>query len=202
MSYKRSRKKIIKERDQWQYNLRKETIKTFQSSDEYNLFYYDESGVSIHSNIPYFWSKTDEQVCIDTNKRERLNILGFLNTKTKELFYQSISGKVCSDRVIDAFNKFINSSSNIKKKTIIVLDNARIHRSKKFQKIVDLWAKQNFFVLYLPPYSPKLNLIEILWKHLKYIWINPSAFFSFSSLKSYVTHTLNNFGYRFDIDFA
>ncbi|WP_415873359.1 transposase [Burkholderia ubonensis] len=25
-------------------------------------------------------------------------------------------------------------------------------------------------LFYLPPYSPELNLIEIVWRHLKYRW--------------------------------
>jgi transposase len=27
---------------------------------------------------------------------------------------------------------------------------------------------------YLPPYSPELNLIEILWRHIKYRWLGGS----------------------------
>ena len=31
-------------------------------------------------------------------------------------------------------------------------------------------VKHRFVPLYLPPYNPELNLIEILWKHAKYPW--------------------------------
>jgi transposase len=31
-------------------------------------------------------------------------------------------------------------------------------------------------MFYLPPYSQKLNLIEILWKILEYFWLNPQDY--------------------------
>jgi transposase len=32
------------------------------------------------------------------------------------------------------------------------------------------WAKRGLYLYYLPPYSPELNRIEILWKHAKHFW--------------------------------
>ncbi len=31
-------------------------------------------------------------------------------------------------------------------------------------------VRDRFVLLFLPPYSPELNLIEILWKQAKYHW--------------------------------
>lgn len=55
-----------------------------------------------------------------------------------------------------------------KRRTIMVLDNARFHHVKKLK-----WG--NIEPLFLPPYSPELNPIENLWlvmkKHLSNGWV-------------------------------
>lgn len=49
-------------------------------------------------------------------------------------------------------------------RSIIVLDNARIHHSKE---VVDLIESYGCCVEYLPPYSPDLNPIEQAWSVIK-----------------------------------
>ena len=67
------------------------------------------------------------------------------------------------------FEKFL---INLKKKseglkTLVVLDNLRIHYSKKLQYLFD----GDFQKMFLPPYSSQLNPIEILWGLLKRKWV-------------------------------
>jgi transposase len=52
----------------------------------------------------------------------------------------------------------------IKKKSIIVLDNATFHRKKVLR---DLAKKRKCHVLFLPPYSPDFNPIEKKWSNTK-----------------------------------
>jgi transposase len=54
----------------------------------------------------------------------------------------------------------------------------------------------------LPAYSPKLNLIEILWKFIKYEWVEVSAYESKKSLRNYLTKVLEGFGTEYVINFA
>ena len=49
---------------------------------------------------------------------------------------------------------------------VMVLDNARIHHAKLLQPFLEK-HKDHFEFLFLPPYSPDLNLIEGLWKWMK-----------------------------------
>ncbi|MBN6188280.1 transposase [Aneurinibacillus sp. BA2021] len=49
---------------------------------------------------------------------------------------------------------------------MMVLDNARIHRAKLIQPLLEENRNRLFFI-FLPPYSPNLNPIERLWKWLK-----------------------------------
>ena len=48
----------------------------------------------------------------------------------------------------------------------LVVDNYIIHRSKKTQAILDKYADR-IEIVPLPTYSPKLNVIEMLWKYLR-----------------------------------
>ncbi|MBE8597648.1 transposase [Xenorhabdus sp. BG5] len=51
-----------------------------------------------------------------------------------------------------------------------MLDNARIHHGLE-KEIERRWLQEhNLFLLYLPAYSPELNLIEIVWRQAKYHW--------------------------------
>jgi len=63
-------------------------------------------------------------------------------------------------------------SFTIKKSTIVILDNAKIHKSNKKMERQKIWASRNLFLFFLPPYSPHLNIIERLWKELKARWID------------------------------
>lgn len=49
---------------------------------------------------------------------------------------------------------------------VLVIDNAPAHRAKAMQAFLSLF-EQRVIVIWLPPYSPDMNLIERFWKHLK-----------------------------------
>jgi len=47
---------------------------------------------------------------------------------------------------------------------VLILDNASFHKSKKSKELVE---KAGCKMLFLPPYSPDLNLIEKYWANMK-----------------------------------
>ena len=60
-------------------------------------------------------------------------------------------------------------------------------------------------VLYsLPPYAPELNRIEILWKFMKYHWINIPDYASTQTLEDYIHRVLASYGNLegFEINFG
>lgn len=89
----------------------------------------------------------------------------------------------------------------ITKRTILILDNAPIHRSKIFKAKMKLWEKEDMYVYFLPPYSPELNKIEILWRFVKYQWLPFDAFTNFKNLKQRLDEVLKNIGTKCSIKF-
>ncbi len=49
--------------------------------------------------------------------------------------------------------------------TVVVLDNASAH-VKAVRERGAVWQERGLFVFFLPPYSPQLNIAEILWRKL------------------------------------
>ena len=64
-----------------------------------------------------------------------------------------------------------------------------------------LAARLLLIVKYLPSYSPELNLIEILWRFIKYYWLPFSAYTSFQCLCTAVEDILTRFGTDYKITF-
>lgn len=96
----------------------------------------------------------------------------------------------------DAFSLLIT------KPTWVILDNAAQHTSKTFKIQSKTWEKAGLFLKYLPPYSPELNLIEILWRFIKYRWLPFSAYLNVAHLKYELETILKQLGIKYQIDFA
>lgn len=67
------------------------------------------------------------------------------------------------------------------RKVVLVVDNYIIHRSKRTQRLLDQFADR-LVVYHLPTYAPKLNVIELLWKHLRRRVTHNHLFASVSAL--------------------
>ena len=83
------------------------------------------------------------------------------------------------------------------------MDNAPIHKSKMFMKNIEKWRTENdLFLFFLPTYSPELNLIEILWRKIKYEWLEFKAYLAFDKLNINLKEILDNVGNKFNINFV
>jgi len=90
----------------------------------------------------------------------------------------------------------------ITKKTVVVVDNASIHRSEECEDRISSWKKRGLIIKYLPPYSPELNLIEILWRRIKYTGLPFAAYACLNALIEALEDILSQVGSEYQITFA
>jgi len=78
--------------------------------------------------------------------------------------------------------------ANSERKLVLVVDNASYHRTKKILDLLENHA-DHVFVVWLPRYSPELNLIEGLWGYLKRSALNNYFFGTIESLEAAIHET-------------
>lgn len=201
LRWKRMRRSLKNKQNPEDFKAGKEKIAKLQEKEdrgEIDLHYFDESGVSTIPDVPYGWQLAGETVELPSHRSKRVNILGFCN-RQNDFYYETVEGWVNSEHVISCFDNFAN---RVTKPTVVIVDNASMHRSKKFRDAQLEWEKKKLFIHYLPTYSPELNLIEILWRFLKYHWLPLSAYESYKKLKENLLSVLDNIGIKYTISFA
>lgn len=162
-----------------------------------DLFYGDETSISPLAYVPYGWQKKQENCFIPTSHGKQINCFGILS-KTNQFFSKTTLENIDARFIIDFMDDF---SLKIKKPTVIVLDNARIHIAQKVKDCFQHWQNRGLYFFFLPPYSPHLNIIERLWKEWKARWLIPDDYLSFDDLQYACFITLNNIGQHLKINF-
>ncbi len=201
LRWKRMRKALKRKRNKTAFLQAKNEIDALhkqEANGELDVYYFDESGFNLTPEIPYAWQPIGETIGIPSGKSERLNVLAFCNKKL-DFFQRTVQGYVDSEIVINFFDEF---SLKIEKETVVIIDNASVHTSKKFKNQLKKWDAKGLHVKYLPTYSPELNLIEIVWRFIKYSWLPLSAYLSFKSLKTNLQNVLDGVGSKYQITFA
>jgi len=157
-----------------------------------NLYYFDESSFSLSPNIPYGWSPKNETIMLEAERSKSLKVLGFLGLDNQLKSYTT-TGTINSDFLIAIFDNFIEQLPK-NSKTIVILDNAPTHTSNLFQNKIEEWKEQGVILYFLPTYSPQLNRIEILWRFMKYHWIEIKDYASIHALEDYINRILSTYG--------
>ena len=116
-----------------------------------------------------------------------------------ELDSYIFTGGTTSEVVIACINSFSQSCAE---STTIVMDQALIHTNKRIENKLLEWETKGIHIFWLPTDSPQLDLIEILWRFMKYEWIELSAYESLGKLASHIEKVLKGFGKEYIINFA
>lgn len=111
--------------------------------------------------LGYIYGKTRRFVKTYSG-RKRYNVLGALNFVTKRVTTVTNDTYITAQEVCELLRKIAAQYDD--KPIHIVLDNARY---QKCAVVKDLAEELGIVLNYIPPYSPNLNLIERLWKHVK-----------------------------------
>lgn len=199
--YKRMRRSLKQKRDEVLFSFFQQEIQQLhqlEAQGELDVYYFDEAGVNLTPVIPYAWQPKHQRYELPSRRSQNLTILGFMNRQCQCHSFL-FEGAANSEVVVACFDAF---AGQITKKTIVILDNASIHTSRIMQEKIKQWQQKNLHLQLLPAYCPELNLIEILWKHLKYYWLDVSAYQSMAVLKINLNEVLDNVGAKYLITFA
>lgn len=164
-----------------------------------DLYFGDETSFSLRPCVPYGWLPKGKQTDIITDRQLVLNVFGLLNTNNQHLKSYMNKQTVDSEYMIRCLDDF---AQQLNRPTVIVLDQASYHRSELFKAQLDRWQQQNLYVFYLPPYSPHLNPIEILWRFIKYQWLKPQHYLNKHTLREAIEYILQNYAGIYHINWT
>lgn len=174
-------------------------LRRLEEAGRCQVLYGDESGFCLLPPVPYLWQKKGQTLCLPAKSHSRrLNVLGFLSRRGGLHTFET-QEKITAPFVIESIEALLPS---IARPTVLVLDNATVHRSKLMQAKRREWKQKGLRLLFLPPYCPHLNLIETLWRQVKYRWLWPEAYRDFPTLCQSVTSILAQVGTKYRLSFA
>ncbi len=149
------------------------------------LFFIDAAHFVLAPFLGYLWSLTRLFIKAPAG-RKRFNVLGALNATTHELITVMNDSYINAQSVCDLLWKV--ARLNLKMPITFVLDNARYQKCAVVQELAQ---SLNIELLYLPPYSPNLNLIERLWKFVKKECLYSKYYSEFTSFKKAIINCLD-----------
>ena len=134
------------------------------------------------------WIKKGTEQYIPTNTgRQRLNLNGAYNPNNQDVIIRE-DPSINAQSTIKLFEQ-IQDKYSTKKWIYAIADNAKYYRSKLVKKFLE---SSNIKLIFLPPYSPNLNLIEKLWKYLRKKVINTTYYSKFEYFKTAILDFFEN----------
>jgi transposase len=126
-----------------------------------HLFFVDAAHCVYGSFLCWLWSFVRLFVRAAAG-RQRFNILGAFNAVTRELVSVTNTTVVNAETMCGLLREI--AAKGLAGPVTLVLDNARYQKCALVQALA---ASLKIELLYLPSYSPNLNLIERLWRLIK-----------------------------------
>jgi len=126
------------------------------------------------------WFPKGQQKKIPTyGKNAGVKLIGILNYESGHVYCEEHE-KYDAEVFLNFLKEIVNQYPE--GKIVMILDNARIHHAKLVKPFLES-MKERLELMFLPPYSPELNLIEGLWGWLKSSVINNVFFASLPKVR-------------------
>lgn len=119
--------------------------------------------------------------------RQRFNVLGAVDAVTKEIFTVTNQTYINAESVCRLLTQIAARYAH--EKITIVLDNARY---QKCELVLQQAARLGIELLFLPAYSPHLNLIERLWRFVRKECLYSKYYPKFDGFKQALTECIEN----------
>lgn len=156
-----------------EYKQKTKKLKKYQKqakNGDLLLYYQDEIDLNLLPGIMRCWTREGVQRKVPTpGQNQKQYGFGAVNYVSGQMVHRIEERKnsigFCA--FIEQFMQTVTKASDYHgQKIVLVVDNFIIHRSRKTQEFLAQYADR-LLLFMLPTYSPWLNLIERLWKHLR-----------------------------------
>jgi hypothetical protein len=107
-----------------------------------DLYYGDESRVSIDPCVPYGWQFAGEEVFMPSAKGAGLHCFALL-TRANGLLFETTPQSITRQFIVEQLERL---SFSVKRMTVMVLDNARVHASQQVQERRPFWQQRGLFI--------------------------------------------------------
>ena len=155
-----------------------------ERNPDLRIFFFDEARFGLQTSLNKVWALTGKPLqAMVKQSFQNFYIYGAVEPKTVEdfsLFLPWVN--------TDMMGRYLKEMSDFyeNEEIVIIMDQAGWHKSK------DLVVPRNIEIIFLPPYSPELNPVERLWKHLKTNYIHNRAFDSITQLMAVMVDAFTN----------
>lgn len=202
MTWRRVRRQVKGQPEPTEYARKQQELLQLEEQHargEIDLRYVDQTGFCLFPYLPYAWQEQGQTIELpSSHSPKRLNVVGFLAVDNHFQAY-TFECSIDSEIMIACIEEFCKQ---ITKRTVLVMDQASIHTSDALTERISEWKTQGVEIVYLPAYSPELNRIEILWRFIKYYWLEFEAYLSWKHLVEYVENILRQVGTKYNINFV
>ena len=171
-----------------------------------DLYYLDESGFAPTLPTGYTWARVGTRALVwdEPPQGRRLNVLGALapGEASPRLVWTCPPGKIDSAVLLEFVWREVAGlpappdelppGYRRERPCVVALDNASAHPSKVVKAAIPALDAAGVTLSYLPPYSPELNRIEDLWRHVKYEELPQRSYRTLDDLRAAVEAALND----------
>jgi transposase len=148
------------------------------------VYFVDAAHFVLAPFLGFLWSMKRIFIPAPSGRR-RFNVLGALHAITHELVTITNDAYINAQSVCELIREISKRSMGVP--ITLVLDNARYQKCFLVQNLA---AELGIELLFLPPYSPNLNLIERLWKFTKKNCLNSKYYENFELFSSAISNFL------------
>lgn len=206
-AWKRCRRSLKGKRDAVAFAAMQRQLGDWHAAEargEVAVVYVDECRFSRLAPVPYAWQVRGAPAVPLPAEREAggQSVLGFWQPGVagQPLAAYALPGAWNAEGFAAAVEVFL--AEEVRGPTVLVLDNASIHRAALVRERQAAWAERGLRLCFLPAYSPELNRIEILWRFCKHYWLRPADYVSDQTLQERVAYVLANVGTVYTITFG
>ncbi len=153
--------------------------------------YFMDGVHPMHNSQPaYGWIRKGHDMVLKANTgRQRINLNGAYNLEDHSVIIQE-SIMINAQSTVSLLQEMLQKQPL--GKVYVILDNARYYRSKLVHEFVE--KNKRIRLLFLPSYSPNLNIIERLWKFFKKKMLYNTYYEEFAVFRKYCLNFFKNIG--------